>query len=159
MAIKRALGVLQRHLDLRSRGRLGPAQQLQRIVVAVLDGNPVVGEDLAREFQVLLRDEGVELLLEHLGGQVGRIHALVLVGDDDVHAVRMVADVLVDPVQLDLELLRGEADRAQHAEAAGLADGDDNVPAVGEREDRVLDVRGHRRSGCAWQLLGGRLEN
>ena len=68
------------------------------------------------------------------------IHALVLVRDDDVDAVGVVADVLVDPVQLDLELLRGEADRAEHAEAAGLAHGDDDVAAVGEREDRELDA-------------------
>ena len=34
------------------------------------------------------------------------VHALVLVGDDDVDAVGVVADVLVDPVELDLELLR-----------------------------------------------------
>ena len=52
----------------------------------------------------------------------------------------MVTDVLVDPVQLDLELLRGEADRAEHAEATRLAHGDDDVTAVGEREDRELDV-------------------
>ena len=49
-------------------------------------------------------------------------HALVLAGDDDVDAVGLVADVLVDPLELDLELLGGEADGAEHAEAAGLAD-------------------------------------
>ncbi len=43
-------------------------------------------------------------------------------------------------LQLDLELLGGEADRAEHAEPAGLADGDDHVAAVGEGEDRELDV-------------------
>ena len=40
-------------------------------------------------------------------GATGRgVHALVLVGDDDVDAVGMVADVLVDPLELDLELFR-----------------------------------------------------
>ena len=33
-----------------------------------------------------------------------------------------------------------EADRAEHAEPAGLAHGDDDVAAVGEREDRELDA-------------------
>ena len=53
----------------------------------------------------------------------------------------MVADVLVDPVQFDLELFGREADRAEHPEAAGLAHGDDDVTAVGEREDRELDAQ------------------
>ena len=52
----------------------------------------------------------------------------------------MVADVLVDPVELDLELLGGEADGAEHAETAGLADRHHHVTAVREGEDRELDV-------------------
>ena len=48
--------------------------------------------------------------------------------------------MLVDPVQLDLELLGREADGAEDAEAAGLADGGDDVAAVGEGEDRELDA-------------------
>ena len=103
-------------------------------------GHAVVGEDLARELQMLLRHERIELLLEHLWRQIGGIHALVLVRNDDVDAVGMVADVLVDPLQLDLELIRRVSDRAEHAEPACLAHGDDDVPAVGEREDRELDV-------------------
>ena len=134
------LRVLQRNLDLRSRGRLGPAEQLQRVVVAVVDRHAVVGEDLARKLQMLLRHERIELLLEHLWRQIGGIHALVLVRNDDVDAIGMVADVLVDPLQLDLELIRRVSDRAQHAEPACLAHGDDDVPAVGERKDRELDV-------------------
>ena len=43
--------------------------------------------------------------------------------------------------QLDLELLGREADGAEHAEAAGLADGGDDVAAVGEGEDRELDAQ------------------
>ena len=52
----------------------------------------------------------------------------------------MVADVVVDPVELDLELLRGEADRAEHSEAARLADRDHDIAAVRECEDRELDI-------------------
>jgi len=50
--------------------------------------------------------------------------------------------VLVDPVQLDLELLRAERERAEDTEAARRADGGDHVPAVREGEDRVLDPQG-----------------
>ena len=43
-------------------------------------------------------------------------------------------------LQLDLELLGREADRAEHAEAARLRDRGDDVAAVGEGEDRELDA-------------------
>ena len=99
----------------------------------------MVGEDFLAEVQVLLGHHLAQRLGKVLGGQV-RIHALVLVGDHDVDAVRVVADVLVDPVELDLELLGSEADRTQHAESAGLAHRDDDIAAVREREDRKLDA-------------------
>ena len=52
---ERHLRVPQRDLDLRGRGGLGPAEQLQGVLVAVVDRDAVVGEDLAGEVQVLLR--------------------------------------------------------------------------------------------------------
>ena len=152
---QRHLRVLQGHFDLRSGGRLGPAEQLQGVVVAVVDGHTVVGKDLAGEVQMLLGYKRIQRLLKLVGGHV-RIHALVLVGDDDVDAIRMVTDVLVDPVQLDLELLRGEADRAEHTEATCLAHGDDDVTAVGEREDRELDVELVADGGVHACSSGGR---
>ena len=91
---QRHLRVPQGDLDLRGGGRLGPAKELQRIVVAVVDRNAVVGEDLLGEVDVLLGHQRVERLFEHLWRQVGGVHALVLVRDDDVDPVGMVADVL-----------------------------------------------------------------
>ena len=82
-------------------------------------GTPWSLEDLLDELAVLLRDHGPQVGLEL--GRVDLAHALVLAGDDDVDAVGLVADVLVDPVELDLELLGTEPDRAEHPEAAGLA--------------------------------------
>ena len=78
-------------------------------------------------------------LAQLVGGQV-RIDALVLVGGDDVDPIGVIADVLVDPVELDFELLGGEADRAEDAEAARLADGHHHVAAVCEGEDRQVDA-------------------
>ena len=112
----------------------------------------VVDQQLAGEVEVRLRDHVLEHLGEVLGGHVG-VHALVLVGDDDVDAVGVVADVLVDPVELDLELLGAEPDGAEHAEAAGLADGDDDVAAVGEGEDRELDAELVAERRCAWSVV------
>ena len=93
-------------------------------------------------------------------------HSLVLAGDDDVDAVGMVADVLVDPVELDGQLLGAEAHRAEHAEPARPADSGDDVAAMGESEDRELDSElitdrcvhgGVLRDGrVATQTVGGR---
>ena len=63
-------------------------------------------------------------------------------------------DVLVDPAQLDLELLGREADRAEHAEAARLRHRDHHVAAVGEREDRELDVEPVAEVGVHGVLQG-----
>ena len=137
---QRHLRVPQRDLDLRGRGRLGPAEQLERVVLALrASGTPWSLSSLRAKSRWRLRDHVLEHLGELLGGHV-RVHALVLVRDHDVDAVGAVADVLVDPVELDLELLGAEADRAEHAEAAGLAHRDDDVAAVGEGEDRELDA-------------------
>ena len=57
LAISVIFGWLQRDLDLRRGGRLGPAEQLQRVVVAALvDRDAVVGQQLAGEVEVALRD-------------------------------------------------------------------------------------------------------
>ena len=76
-----------------------------------------------------------------------------------VDAVRHPVHVLVDPVQLDLELLGAEADRAEHAEAARLAHRRDDVAAVGEGEDRVLDPEHVTELGAHLTLQDHRYEN
>ena len=57
---------------------------------------------------------------------------------------------------LDLELLGREADRAQHAEAAGLRDGGHDVAAVGEGEDRELDAQSIAELGAHGSSRGPR---
>jgi hypothetical protein len=114
----------------------------------------VLGQDLVGEAPVLFGHGGEQHGLELL--RVDLAHALVLAGDDDVDAVGLVTDVLVDPGELDLELFGRKADGAEHAEAAGLADRRDHVAAVGEGEERELDaesiaeggVHGPRRYGA-----------
>jgi WS/DGAT/MGAT family acyltransferase len=98
------LRVLERDVDLRRGGGRRPAEQLHRALSSPSGqlGHAVVGEQLGGELAVLLRDH-LRALLELL--RVELAHALVLAGDDDVDAVGLVADVLVDPVELDLELL------------------------------------------------------
>ena len=114
----------------------------------------VIGQHLLDEAAVLLGDRGPQHLLELL--RVDLAHALVLARDDDVDAVRLVADVLVDPVAFDFELLRREADGAQNAEAAGAADGRDHVAAVAEGEDGEFDSETVTEGGmhCGMSCLG-----
>jgi hypothetical protein len=132
--------VLQGDLDLRGRRRLRPPEQLQRVVVVgVVEGHAVVDQQLAGELEGLRRDHLPQRLGQLVGRHVG-VHPLVLVGDDDVDGVGVVADVLVDPLALDLELLGREPDGTEHAEATGLAHGDDDVAAMREGEDRELDA-------------------
>jgi hypothetical protein len=94
---------------------------------------------------VAQRDHRLERGLVEAGhappvGERGRHH--------DVDAVRLPADVRVDPVELHLELLVRVRERAEDAEAAGAADGRDDVAAVGEGEDRELDVEEIANTGA-----------
>jgi hypothetical protein len=70
-------------------------------------------------------------------------HALVLAGNDDVDAVRLVADVLVDPLELDSSCSGGKP-TAPRRRSRRLADRRDHVAAVAEGEDGKLDASGHR---------------
>jgi hypothetical protein len=64
----------------------------------------------------------------------------------DIDAVRLPVDVLVDPLQLDLQLLCAERQRTQHAHASGAADRRHHVAAVAERKDRELNPEFVRKS-------------
>jgi len=99
----------------------------------------VVGEDLVHEVPVLVGDHPLQGLGQAL--LVGEAHVTVgaLDGDDDVDAVGLAVHVLVDPLQLQLELVGRERKRAEHPHAAGPTDGGGHVAAVGEGEDRKLD--------------------
>ena len=130
-----------------SSSRRGPPSSL---------GDAVVGQDLLGEGPVLVGDHRPQLGLEL--DRVDLVHALVLAGDDDVDAVGVVADVLVEPVQLDLELLGAEADRAENAETAGVGHRGGHVAAVGEGEDGELDPEAfaklvvHGETSCSWPI-------
>jgi hypothetical protein len=67
------------------------------------------------------------------------VHIYGLLRHHGIDAVGLAAHVLVDPVELNLELLRAEAHRAQHTESARFADRRHDVAAMREGEDRILD--------------------
>jgi len=74
----------------------------------------------------------------------------------EVDTVGTTVDVLVDPVQLDLELLGTECQRTEHAESTGIGDRGHDIAAVGEGEDGELDPQ-PLRDRCAHgvSLLAG----
>ena len=61
-------------------------------------------------------------------------------GDQHVDAVAVALDVVVDPLQLDLELVGRHAGHPHHAHAPRLRHLDDDVAAVAERDEWELDV-------------------
>src|SRR5690606_29419206 len=124
--------------------RGGPAEELVEALGALGElRDLVIGEEPV--------EEGGDLFADHLLEVDLRVIALVapdVVGrDDDVDAVGLAADVRVDPGKLALELVGGEGERAEHAEAAGVGDGGDDVAAVAEGEDGALDPE-HLADGC-----------
>jgi hypothetical protein len=131
--------VRERHLDL-----AGPllvdaeSRGLHRRALEVLGHrrDVVLVEEVLDELPVLDGDHRLEAREARL-----RAPALpdVLRRHDDVDAVRTAVDVLVDPVELDLELVGRVRQRAEHAQAPRLADRGDDVATVREGEDRELD--------------------
>ena len=122
----------QRDLHLRARLLVRPAQQpLHARRVVRQRRHAVLPQRLFDEVAVRLRDHRLEL--RQIAARRRRRH-------HHIDAVRLAIDVLVDPVELDLELLRRKRQRAKHAHATGAADRSDDVTAVAEREDRKLDA-------------------
>ena len=81
-------------------------------------------QDAVQEVAMALRDQSRQVVDGPLGfGVVGG-------RDDDVDTIGPAADMVVDPAQFGLQLLRTDGGRAQHAEAAGLGDLDDDVAAM-----------------------------
>src|ERR1022692_1058597 len=99
-------------------------------------GNLIAAEDVV--------DEGLELSGNEASDVVDAVAALLVPGvpggDDEIDSVVSVADLVLDPVEVDLQLLWAVGHRSEHSEPSGLRDSCDHVAAVGEREDRELDV-------------------
>lgn len=56
---------------------------------------------------------------------------LILAQDDYIDPVRMVTDVLINPVELGLRLFGCEADCHRHSETVDLTDSDDDIAVMG----------------------------
>src|SRR5690606_14599515 len=97
------------------------------------DSDAVAGQQLHQEFAVLGGHLGGELLGGNVLGD-----ATGVLRYQDVHAVGPAIGVCLDPVELDLQLLGGEAAAAQNAETAVAADRRNHVATMAEGEQRKL---------------------
>jgi hypothetical protein len=86
---------------------------------------------------VLSRDEAADVV----HGVSARLVAGVLRRDDEIHAIGPVPDLLLDPTEINLQLLRGVGHCTKDSQPSGLGNRGDNVTAVGKGKDRELDVK------------------
>ena len=147
----------ERDLDLPVRDVVGPTEHAVRLLTFGQRRHVEALHELVDVAPVVRVDHRPDLGQHVLG--VAAVDVDGLLRHHGVDAVRHPVDVLVDPVQLDLELLGTEADRAEHAEPARLAHGRDDVATVGESEDRVLDPEHVTELGAHLTLQDHRYEN
>ena len=60
-------------------------------------------------------------------------------GEQQIHPVGLVADFLLDPVHLHLEILERVSRDPQHPQTSGLGDGGGHVATMGKREARECE--------------------
>jgi hypothetical protein len=84
---------------------------------------------------VLNRDHRLEVVEP----DVGIAFAYIFLRHGEVHAIWLAPRMLIDPAELDLQLVRAERQCAQHAVAPCLADGGDDVATMAKGEQRELD--------------------
>jgi DNA repair protein SbcD/Mre11 len=115
----------------------------------------VAGEDVVDELLLRRREEtahGVTV-------ETPRIGALVLRREEEIDSVGASLHLLVDPGEVDVELLRCVRDPSEYTETTGVRHGRHDVAAVTEGEDRELDTQHftHRCSHIGLQVVVGRV--
>ncbi len=119
---------------------VGPPEQVVTARHLLGQGrHPVLRQHLFDPVAVLLADHRLELTFERVG--VDTLRQLDLGRHDEVDAVGLAVDVLVDPLQLDFELLGREVQRPEDAHAPGPAHRGDDVATMTEREDREFQAQ------------------
>ena len=102
---------------------------------------------VGRGWHVVASEQLVEPLAMLLGEQLAQlapieatlVRARELLGHQKIDAERLPLDLLLDPLEVDVELLGAVGDRAEDATAPRVGDGGDDVAAMAEAEDRNVD--------------------
>ena len=113
----------------------GVTAECRRTHPNLLDVDVVLMEEFVDEFPILGRNTLGELV-------PGETLAFTLVfgRDDDVHAIGLAANVIIDPAQLLFELVGAKRDTPQHPESAGVGHRGHNVATMTEGEQREFDA-------------------
>ena len=98
----------------------------------------ITGQQVIDEFAVLRGDHGVERCERCV---LSPTFAHVIHRHGEVDAIGLAVDVFVDPVQLNLELLRPKSQCAEHTKSSGVGDGSDDVATMREGEDWKFDSK------------------
>src|SRR5205085_9985164 len=112
-----------------------------RVLVEV--GYAVAAEDVVDERLLLGRQE----LADGIAVDAPLVGARVLGGEQEVEPVGPAVGLLLDPREVDLQLVGGMAHRTQAAEPTGVGDGRHHVPAMAEGQDRELHAQHVADSG------------
>ena len=131
------IGMRERDVDVALRDVVGPAEHTVPVLALGQRRQVEALHELVDVAPVVRVDHRADLR-QHVVG-ICAVNVNRLLRHDGVDAVRHAVHVFVDPVELDLELVGAETHRTEHAETTGLTDRRDDVAAVREREDRVLD--------------------
>ncbi len=109
----------------------------------------VATQDVVDELAVSIGDQRADV--------VERVPAVLVAGvlrrNDQVDAVRAVTDLVLDPLQVDLELFGRVGNGTEYAETTRFRHGGNDVTAVAEREDRELDTQHLGGGGLHRNLL------
>ena len=142
--------VSERDLELRRRALGGEGCRVAMGSEPALTSN-TVGQLGHIELVEESLDEGSVLVGNHadevLHPSTAAVTAGVLRRCDQIDAVGAITDLVLDPVEVDLELAVGVADRPEHTEAPGTRHRRDDVSAVAESEDRQVDTEHLRDTG------------
>src|SRR5207248_1532539 len=99
-------------------------------------GHLVPSEQVVDECEVLLGHETTQLARV----QTPLVGARELLRNEQIHTVRLALHFLLDPREVDVELLGTVRDGAEHAAPAGVRDGRNDIAAVAEAEERKVDA-------------------
>ena len=136
-----ALGVTQRLLHQRQRGGVSGARQVRRRFLFAFGPfrHPVLAQQAIRERLVSGRHLSLKPLLQGL--RVGLFHPFVALRNDHIDAVTTLAHGAVEPVQFLRQCIRTHPAGAEHPHAAAVADGGNDIAAMGEGEQGVIELQ------------------
>src|SRR5438132_9807141 len=114
-----------------------------------LELDSISGEQIADEFPMRRRDA----FSQRPPGHAALMFDREVFGNEYVHPVRLTVNLLVDPFQLELELIGRKSGRTKNPEAAGATDRRHDVTAMAERHQWEFDAEHFTYAGFHRRIL------